>query len=296
MYLCYMDESGTSDIPGTSSHFVLVGFSIPVNFWKKCDLDIESIKSRYGLSGKELHVAWMIKDYREQMGIPDFASLDYAHRRTAVIFERQSRLLALQRSGNRKSLDQTKKNFAKTVDYIHLTREERRRLVKELATVVSGWGVSRLFAECIDKRHFDEARVGKSIDEQAFEQIVSRFEEYLQSIGSTGLMDTYGMLIHDNNNTIARKHTDLMRRFHQSGTLWVNVKNTVETPLFVDSKLTGMIQIADLCGYALRRYVENGEEELFDLIFKRADRKRDKVVGVRHFTNQPCSCKICASR
>jgi len=59
-----------------------------------------------------------------------------------------------------------------------------------------------------------------------------------------------------------------------------------------------MVQVADLCSYALRRYLENNETGLFEKIFPRADRKDGKVVGVRHFTNptKPCTCKICASR
>ena len=54
-----------------------------------------------------------------------------------------------------------------------------------------------------------------------------------------------------------------------------------------------MVQIADVCAYALRRYLENGDEKLFDLIFQRADRKDDVVVGIRHFTKPHCPCKIC---
>ncbi len=73
------------------------------------------------------------------------------------------------------------------------------------------------------------------------------------------------------------------------------LKNIIETPLFVSSELTSMVQLADVCAYALRRYLENGEERLFDHIFKRADRKEDVVVGVRHFTNISCPCKICVS-
>jgi hypothetical protein len=56
-----------------------------------------------------------------------------------------------------------------------------------------------------------------------------------------------------------------------------------------------MVQLADVCAYALRRYLENKEERLFDHIFKRADRKEGVVVGVRHFTITSCSCKICTS-
>jgi hypothetical protein len=141
----------------------------------------------------------------------------------------------------------------------------------------------------VDKVHFDPSRATQTIDEQSFEQIVSRFEQYLQIIGSQYL----GLLVHDNNETVAKKHTELMKSFHQKGTIWTQVKNIIETPLFVDSQLTSMVQIADVCAYALRRYLENGEEELFDLVFQRADRKDSVVVGIRHFTNLTCTCKIC---
>jgi hypothetical protein len=72
-----MDESGTSEIPGNSSHFILVGFAIPVSRWKSCDQAIESIKQRYQLGNKELHVGWMLRPYLEQRKIADFEKLDY---------------------------------------------------------------------------------------------------------------------------------------------------------------------------------------------------------------------------
>ncbi|MBO4560892.1 MAG: DUF3800 domain-containing protein [Bacteroidaceae bacterium] len=37
VYFCYIDESGTPQIPGNTSHYVLCGISIPVKYWKKCD-------------------------------------------------------------------------------------------------------------------------------------------------------------------------------------------------------------------------------------------------------------------
>ncbi len=82
-------------------------------------------------------------------------------------------------------------------------------------------------------------------------------------------------------------------RSYQKGTLWTKVSNIIETSLFVDSQLTSMVQIADVCAYALRRYLENNENELFDLIFQRADRIDTVVVGVRHFSHSGCKCKIC---
>jgi hypothetical protein len=58
-------------------------------------------------------------------------------------------------------------------------------------------------------------------------------------------------------------------------------------------QVTRMVQVADLCAYALRRYLENKEEELFILVFHRADRVGKRVLGVRHFTDDNCPCHIC---
>jgi len=44
----------------------------------------------------------------------------------------------------------------------------------------------------------------------------------------------------------------------------------------------------------LRRYLENDEAEIFDRVFQRADRRGGLTVGVRHFTDKSCACKICS--
>lgn len=124
---------------------------------------------------------------------------------------------------------------------------------------------------------------------------MSRFESYLSILTkcSDGCKKNYGLIIHDNNDTIAKRHTELMKHFCLRGTLWTRVNCIIETSLFVNSELTAMIQIADVCAYALRRYLENGETELFQEIFKRADRKKLATVGVRHFSVSTCPCEIC---
>lgn len=292
MHLCYVDESGTSDVPGTSSHFVLAGVSIPIQAWKSADADLSAILAKYDLAGKELHTAWLLRKYYEQSKIPNFENLDRTARRSQTARARVVALLSAQKSGNAKAHKQLKKTFKHTEDYIHLTFDERRALILEVAAVVGGWDFVRLFAECVDKTHFDPTTSARSIDEQAFEQLVSRFEQYLANTQAKDPCN-YGLIVHDNNETVARKHTDLMRDFHIKGTLWTGVRHIIETPLFVDSKLTGMVQIADLWSYALRRFLENQEVDLFNLLFPRADSVGKKVLGVRHFTNWKCACKIC---
>lgn len=80
MYLCYMDESGTPDIPGNTSHFVLVGLSIPVWHWKTCESEINAIKNRYGLNNAEIHTGWILRLYPEQRHIPNFDSMSRERR------------------------------------------------------------------------------------------------------------------------------------------------------------------------------------------------------------------------
>ncbi len=293
LHLCYIDESGTPEIPGTTSHYILAALSIPIRRWKECSNDVESIKRIYALESSEIHVAWVLRNYLEQMSVNEFDKLSFDARRKEISNQREAALSKLQKS-NRKLYIRTKKYYGHTEAYVHLSRDQRRKLILDLANCVSKWKFARLFAECIDKSHFDPVLARKSPDEQALEQIVSRFENYLRNISSVHSVLVYGLLIHDNNQAVSKRHTELMKKFHVSGTLWTTVNHIIETPLFVDSQLTSMVQTADLCAYALRRYLENKEEELFDIIFRRADRAGDVAVGVRHFTDDSCQCRICA--
>lgn len=295
MNLCYLDESGTSQIPGNTSHFILAGLAIPVGYWKTCDNDILTLKKKWGFAPYEIHTAWMLRKYLEQNKISEFDNMTFKQRRIEVTRYRTKELYRLQKS-NIKQYHQTKKNYRKTKAYIHLTFIERKQIVEQFAKIIGSWGFARLFAECIDKTWFDQSIAKKSIDEQAFEQIVSCYEHFLQIISKTNNTEIMGMLIHDNNPTIAQKLTNLMIQFHHSGTLWTKIKNIIETPLFVDSQLTSMVQVADLCSYALRRYFENNESWLLNYIYDRADRKDGKIVGVRHFSNPECDCMICKYR
>ena len=126
--------------------------------------------------------------------------------------------------------------------------------------------------------------------EEAFEQVVTRFNTCLRNIGGV-----HGLLVQDNNETIAIRLTKLMRKFHREGTTWAkDIEFVVETPLFVDSELTSMVQLADLCGYAIRRFFDNDESDLLDRISPAFDRNGTKLVGIRHYTRaDACECKIC---
>jgi hypothetical protein len=294
LLLCYIDESGTPDIPGNTSHYILAGLSIPVSKWKNAENEIQKIKAKYRIADKEIHTAWIMRKYLEQSRISNFEKLPEEKRIYEVEKIRKAEILKLQKIGG-STYKQARKNYKETSDYIHLTYDERKLLISDLAQMIASWDYARLFAECIDKVSYDPSRHTGTIAEQALEQVTTRFEYCLLNLSNSTGAFQYGLLIHDNNETVSKKHTALMKEFHRTGTLWKKIPHIIETPLFVNSNLTNMVQLADLCAYSLRRYLENKEDGLFDMIFQRADRKNGKAVGIRHFPGSGCSCKICKS-
>ena len=284
MYICYLDESGTPEPTANSTHFVLIGMAIPGERWKEYDSLVGAIKVRYHLKEAEIHTAWMLRDYPEQRIVPDFGSLSYEERKKAVL---GVRAMNLARPHGRSRTRELAKTYSKTAEYIHLTMDERRKLVIDLADLVSGWSDAVLFADAQDKTR---APSDKAFD-FAFEQVVTRFNTFLDSRGQS-----MGIIVQDNNRTIASRLTANMRRYHSKGTVWSHIDRIVETPLFVDSQLTSMVQIADLCAYAVRRFCEKNERDLFDRISGRFDAKGGHLVGIRHFTGKhPCACDICTA-
>lgn len=246
------------------------------------------------MQNAEIHTGWIVRKYIEQSKITGFDSMNYTQRRCEVERIRKAEILKLQKSHNKNHYNQTKKNYKQTEAYIHLTYNERVAFIEELADLVGRWSFARLFGECIDKIHFDPVKAKQSVDEQALEQLVSRFEQYMKIVSkSTGDSELFGALIHDNNETVSKKHTALMKRFHNHGTLWTSIEHIIETPLFVNSELTNLVQIADLCSYSLRRYFENNETNFLNRIQSRFDRKNGKIVGLRHFSDSSCRCQFC---
>lgn len=301
MYFCYLDESGTPEVAAQTSHFVLLGVAIPAAAWHAKDGQVDRIKTRFGLKEAEVHTGYIARRFPEQERIPSFDKLDPIARRQAVQAERNIELVRAAALKSTDKLKALKKLYAKTQDYIHLSLPERHQLLRGLADEVGSWQDARLFADAVDKT---KTAPGADIFALAFEQVVSRFHTFLstresnrqrtdtaqQHAGAANL----GLLIEDNNETVAKRLTRLMRQFHSKGTLWTQIDRIIETPLFVDSSLTSMVQIADLCAYATRRFFENGETDLFDRLFPRFDKSGGRVVGIRHYTGaQPCSCKVC---
>ena len=291
--MCYLDESGVTENVSTT-HFVLVGFAVQAEQWKWMEKAINRCKVPLGLENTEIHTAWMHRRYPEQEHISGFDNLDFAQRRAAVKQRRKGHLLRLAASGTRKQLKSAQRNYRKSDAYIHLTHVQRVSLLRKVADTIGRWQDARIFAEAADKSFVYSSNLRfDHLFDYAFTEVVQRYEYFLRNKGRSLGTTLYGLLVQDNNQTVSRRLTDLMRRFHKQGTKWTDIDHIVETPFFVDSHLTSMVQIADLCGFAIRRFFENGETDLFNRIYDRFDRGNRGVVGVRHNTHAGCSCRVC---
>lgn len=290
MYLCYIDESGVPEIPGNTSHFVLVGLTIEAPDWKVQDQAVEAVKARFGLVGAEIHTAWITSRIVEQERIPNFAKLPWDERRKQVQAARDAYLIKLTALKGSKEAGVRRRNLRKSQPFIHLTAVERTAFLAELADLIGSWNNVVLFGDAIDKTSFTKPPL-RPPREEAFMQIISRFQFFLNTRGPR----IVGLLVHDYEEESATRLTHLMREFHEQGTVWTGISNIIETPFFVDSELNRGVQLADLCSYATRRFFENNETNLFDRIYPRFRRvESGLLVGLRHYVGRaPCPCKVC---
>ena len=315
MYLCYLDESGVPEIPGNSTHFVLAGIAIPIERWREADASISEIMARYGVAGEELHTAWLLRKYLEQSRIDGFDEMDWDQRRSQVARLRVAEIHRVRKLGIAKRNAQLKKVYRHTDPYTHLTFNERNWLALEIAAAISGWEWAVLIASCVDKSFFLTKKRPDQVNAFTFSNLLVRFAQFLEDAEGFGSIEgedaksrspvrEFGLLIHDNNATVALKHTRHLRAIRDDekqglGELFGRI---IETPLFVDSGLTRMIQLADLWAYSLRRFVENGETNLFSILY---DRKWVTIggtqcpiprAGVHHLAEPSCPCLICTKK
>jgi uncharacterized protein DUF3800 len=102
------------------------------------------------------------------------------------------------------------------------------------------------------------------------------------------------MVVVDRDEAHSSSYTELLSRFQQRDHSQGGVDRVIEAPFFLDSRSNSGVQVADLCAYAVRRYLENGEDGPFKRIFPKFYRTAAGLYGLRHFTDAGCACLICA--
>ena len=119
----------------------------------------------------------------------------------------------------------------------------------------------RLFAVVIKKNSLHS----EDPVEYAFEQITSRFDKFLQRLYAKHDDPQRGIILFDKSSTEQRIQT-LAREFKYAGYSWGKTKNYAEVPVFMDSRASRLIQLADLVAFAIFRYFEHNDSTFFDVI------------------------------
>ncbi len=174
-----------------------------------------------------------------------------------------------------------------------LSQDDARGAIKSvLRTVAGSYGSTHLFACAIHKKSFP----GKDPVELAFEDLCQRFDFFLGRMRQQGDPQR-GLLVLDR-STRETPLQRLSREFRKYGTRWGSLNNIADTPFFVDSRASRLVQVADHVAYAVFRRYNAADTQYFDLISSRFDEANGVLHGLVHNHAQatPCMCPACLSR
>jgi hypothetical protein len=188
-----------------------------------------------------------------------------------------------------------KKRFELASAEIDTGCEERQDFLKRICEEINTWTEARLFAEAYDRSALSTCPLTPNrMYEFAFHHVISRFQAFLVNRGNYLGSPLYGLVVQASQGENSAKVTNILRNSHRKAPPWTKFDKIVETPLLVDIRSTSMVQIADVCSYAVQRFFEHGETDLFDRIYPKFDRAKDTVVGIRHYTaHKCCQCRVC---
>ncbi len=174
-------------------------------------------------------------------------------------------------------------------------RADREELIKRaLGLLTDNQPSFRLFAVAVDK----QAVSPRDPVEVAFEEMCNRFNLFLQRSHNRTQDNQRGLLVMDES-----KHEKplqaLTRNFRVNGGRWGHFRHLAEVPLFVDSKASRLIQLADMVAWATRRKYEIQDGRFFDPLIPRFDADGGVIHGLYHVKGSAgalCYCPACHSR
>lgn len=179
-----------------------------------------------------------------------------------------------------------------------MMRARREEIIREALGILSASHSSvDLFAVAVHKETCKE-QLGKDPVEYAYEEICGRFDRNLTIINRDLGENHRGLVIMDK-TSYEESLQNLAQKFRKIGARRGNFRNLSEVPMFVDSRMSRIIQLADLVAWATWRRYERQDTRYLDLILNRfVQKEKGRVIhGLVHFKpSGPCYCPACLSR
>jgi len=131
----------------------------------------------------------------------------------------------------------------------------------------------------------------------AFEEICNRFDHQLRRMNATNEVQHRGLIVLDESSYETTLQS-LAKDFRRVGTRWGVTRNLAEVPLFVNSKASRCIQLADHLAYAVFRRYDANDTSYIDPVLRKFDSEQGKLHGLVHKQTYDlsCMCPACMSR
>jgi hypothetical protein len=178
-----------------------------------------------------------------------------------------------------------------------MDRKDREKvLVRAYEKIAATADNVYVFAVIMEKASF----AGSDPIQKTCEELAGHFDaflEFLETRTGIGSDKERGLMVFDESNHQKTLHA-LLAQFRTTGASFGRIRHLAEIPMFTDSRLTRMLQIADLVAYAAFRRYEHSDAKYFDMILHKFHQTGGKLHSLVHLNrnHDNCFCPGCMSR
>lgn len=181
---------------------------------------------------------------------------------------------------------------AKSEPWKNMLKQERISIIKSVLDVVQRESKNISVVACaVKKNNFQNEDPVKL----AFKELCSRFDLFLKRKYHNEQKKDQGIIIFDESSH-ETSIQELSKKFRTIGTEWGVISNIQEVPLFVNSKASRGIQLADHIAYSVFRRYQKCDLNYFNIIENCIDADETRMHGLVHRTTEICTCPACLTR
>ena len=164
--------------------------------------------------------------------------------------------------------------------------EQRSQAIKDCLQIIKRSHPSNRVFVCVIKKSSlttaaAEGNLSQDPIRHVFEQLSTRFDHYLARLHKAN--DTQRGIIIFDKSTYESTIQNLATNFRTIGHTWGILRNFSEVPLFLDSRASRLIQLADLIAYSTYRKYASNDDSYFSIFESRIDQNAGTKHGLYEF-------------